>query len=184
MHMLIGRQAKYYEDSIDARDPTNGAVNYLSKKDAISRGLASTANNQVRLAVDSSSVVDVALGRSAVRLESKKTFEKGLLVADIEHMPGNSCGTWPALYVPLPCSLLRPAPFTRAPANKSSNVSWTFNFAENPYGEVDILEGTIQMSQSSNSVSLHTCGTCHFEDLGGIGDIRPDCNLCGDTENG
>jgi len=97
MRMLTHCQAEYYEHLIDARDPTNGAVDYLSKKAAISRGLASTANNQVRLSVDSTSVVDAKLGRPAVRLEGKKPFDKGLLVADIEHMPGSSCGTWPAL---------------------------------------------------------------------------------------
>jgi hypothetical protein len=151
------RSAAYYEDLIGARDPTNGAVNYLSRHDALASGLASTPNNQVRLAVDSTAVVDAQVGRPAVRLEAKTPFDQGLLVADIAHMPGNSCGTWPAF--------------------------WTFNFEENPYGEVDILEGTVDMRQSSNSVSLHTCGVCSFENLGGIGDVRPDCDLCGDPEN-
>jgi len=98
--MLIERvQAEYYEGELDppARDPTNGAVKYLDKDAALESGLADTPNNQVRLAVDSTTKVDPALGRPAIRLESIETFDRGLLVADIEHMPGNSCGTWPAM---------------------------------------------------------------------------------------
>lgn len=38
-------------------------------------------------------------GRSSVRLTSNKAYDSGLIIADIEHMPGGICGTWPALYV-------------------------------------------------------------------------------------
>ena len=41
------------------------------------------------------------IGRDSVRLESKRTWSRGLLIADFEHMPGNQCGIWPALLVPL-----------------------------------------------------------------------------------
>jgi len=81
------------------KDPTDGAVNYLSKQNAMAQGLATNTNNQIRLAVDSAKKVPASQGRPAVRLESVETFSSGLLVADIEHMPGNSCGTWPAMYV-------------------------------------------------------------------------------------
>ncbi len=53
--------------------------------------------------------------------------------------------------------------------------SWTYNFAEDPYGEIDIIEGT--NLQSNNIVSLHTCGSCSFQ-LSGT-DPRGDCNLGG-----
>lgn len=36
-------------------------------------------------------------GRDSVRLESKETYDSGLLIADIEHMPGTTCGVWPSL---------------------------------------------------------------------------------------
>lgn len=35
-------------------------------------------------------------GRASVRLTSKKTYNHGLIVVDVEHMPVG-CGTWPAL---------------------------------------------------------------------------------------
>ena len=62
--------------------------------------------------------------------------------------------------------------------------SWLFNFEEDPYGEIDIIEGTAYMSQTQNEVSLHTCGTCSFPSL-----RRPDCDLqandqCEDAKNG
>jgi hypothetical protein len=37
-----------------------------------------------------------AVGRNSVRLVSKKSWTHGLFIADIAHMPGGICGTWPA----------------------------------------------------------------------------------------
>jgi hypothetical protein len=54
--------------------------------------------------------------------------------------------------------------------------SWTYNFDEDPYGEVDIIEGAMFMP--NNIVSLHTCGACQFDLSGQLGtDPRSDCNL-------
>jgi hypothetical protein len=36
------------------------------------------------------------VGRNSVRLVSKKSWTHGLFIADIAHMPGAECGTWPA----------------------------------------------------------------------------------------
>ena len=38
-------------------------------------------------------------GRNSVRLSSKKTYTRGLIILDLQHMPGGQCGSWPALYV-------------------------------------------------------------------------------------
>lgn len=38
-------------------------------------------------------------GRASVRVSSKKSYDRVLVLADVEHMPGGICGTWPALYV-------------------------------------------------------------------------------------
>ena len=58
------------------------------------------------------------------------------------------------------------------------NISWTFNFDEDPYGEIDIIEGV--MTQPDNIVSLHTCGPCQFDFSSSSGrDARPDCDLGG-----
>lgn len=50
--------------------------------------------------------------------------------------------------------------------------SWTFNFDENPYGEIDIIEGI--SNQPRNEVSFHTCGSCSFNFNN---QERLDCNL-------
>lgn len=54
--------------------------------------------------------------------------------------------------------------------------NWSFNFAESPYGEIDILEGNGWTRQSANTVSLHMCGTCSFPNLQGP-ELRRDCDL-------
>ncbi|OIW28204.1 hypothetical protein CONLIGDRAFT_368372 [Coniochaeta ligniaria NRRL 30616] len=135
----------------DGGDPTGGFVNYLSYQDATKEGLVKVVNNQVYLGVDYTKTLSTsAQGRDSIRLEAKESFNTGLLIADIAHMPGNQCGTWPAF--------------------------WTFNFDEDPYGEVDIIEGA--MFQPENIVSLHTCGACKFDLSGQPGtDPRADCNL-------
>ncbi|KAJ9161747.1 Glycoside hydrolase family 16 protein [Coniochaeta hoffmannii] len=141
----------------DGGDPTGGFVNYLSYQAATNAGLVKVTNNQVYLGVDYSKKISTsAQGRDSIRMESKERFDTGLLIADIAHMPGSQCGIWPAY--------------------------WTYNFDEDPYGEVDIIE--YAMFDSGNTVSLHTCGACKF-DLSG----QPDCNLgdeaeqCPETDN-
>lgn len=85
-------------DYKDGLDPTKGFVEYLPRDQAESRGLAKVQGNQVRLAADSTTVYSTSdKGRASIRLEAKDTFDNGLLIADIAHMPGSACGTWPAL---------------------------------------------------------------------------------------
>ena len=55
--------------------------------------------------------------------------------------------------------------------------SWTFNFDEDPYGEIDIIENI--NTESRNIVSLHTCGECNVTLTGT--NPRPDCNLGGES---
>ncbi|KAF7563372.1 hypothetical protein G7046_g706 [Stylonectria norvegica] len=152
---------KAYYDQLNpdyGGDPTGGSVNYLSKASAVSSGIVNTNNNQVYLGVDFTKQAKLLPnglhGRDSVRLESKDTWSSGLLIADIAHMPGTACGVWPSL--------------------------WTYNFAENPVGEVDIIEG-INM-QTANDVSLHTCGTCSFTKIGGLNQ-RTNCNNGGTVSN-
>ncbi|KAK8032365.1 hypothetical protein PG990_002099 [Apiospora arundinis] len=130
-------------------DPTGGFVNYLPRKEAESRGLAKVQGNQVRIAADSSTTYSTSdQGRASIRLESHDSFDTGLLIADIAHMPGYACGVWPAF--------------------------WTFNFNENPYGEVDIIEGA--MFQDGNSMTLWTDQQCKFTNIG-TKEQKNDCNL-------
>ncbi|KAK3358807.1 concanavalin A-like lectin/glucanase domain-containing protein [Lasiosphaeria hispida] len=138
-------------------DPTGGFVNYVSRSVATSKGLAKVINGQVYLGTDNTTKISTSSqGRDSIRLEAKESFNQGLLIADIAHMPGNACGIWPAF--------------------------WTFNFDEDPYGEIDIIEGVMQ--QPNNIVSLHTCGACTFDFSASSGtDSRTNCNLGGESRS-
>ncbi|KAK8063878.1 hypothetical protein PG996_008530 [Apiospora saccharicola] len=137
-------------------DPTKGFVDYLPRKQAEARGLAKVQGNQVRLAADSTTVYsNKDKGRASIRLEAKDTFDSGLLIADIAHMPGSACGSWPAF--------------------------WTFNFEEDPYGEIDIIEGS--MFQDGNEVTLWTGNQCRFTNIGSKKE-RNNCKTGGDEAKG
>ncbi|KAI9734054.1 MAG: hypothetical protein M1818_006992 [Claussenomyces sp. TS43310] len=72
-------------------------------------------------------------GRASVRLESKKQYTTGLFIADIQHMPGNICGSWPAF--------------------------WTVDLQDWPHGgEIDIMENINE--QAYNQETLHTLPGC------------------------
>ena len=79
-------------------DPTHGFVNYVDRHTAREKGLIKVVRDQLYIGVDHHSVLNTSVqGRDSVRLESKLTWSSGLLIADIEHMPANECGVWPAL---------------------------------------------------------------------------------------
>ncbi|KAK7967302.1 uncharacterized protein PG986_001579 [Apiospora aurea] len=133
-------------------DPTKGFVEYLPRNEAELRGLVKAQGNQVRIQADSTTSYNLNdKGRASIRLESFDTFDNGLLLADIAHMPGSACGIWPAF--------------------------WTFNFDENPYGEIDILEGA--MFQDGNAVTLWTSEQCRFTNIGSK-EERNNCNINAD----
>lgn len=74
-------------------------------------------------------------GRPSLRLESKKTYNGGLFVADFAHMP-TGAGTWPAY--------------------------WTVGLENWPAaGEIDILEGINE--QTVNLGTLHTTTDCKLD---------------------
>jgi hypothetical protein len=75
----------------------------------------------------------------------------GLFIADIEHMPDNVCGSWPAF--------------------------WTFHNQDTwpTNGEIDILEGVNNMND--NAVTLHTQFGCYVDPPAGTYRLdNPDCN--------
>ncbi|KAL8899987.1 MAG: hypothetical protein Q9207_005920 [Kuettlingeria erythrocarpa] len=109
-------------------DPTEGYVDYV---DGSSNGLFSQSGGSVKLSVDSTSVAS-GRGRKSVRLTSKASYNHALIVVDVEHMPGNICGVWPAF--------------------------WTFGPNWPSSGEVDILEGVNR--QSTNKMTLHSDPGC------------------------
>ena len=75
----------------------------MSQSNALASSLIKTTANQVYIGVDASHKAQsigsskTRHGRDSVRLESKDTYDSGLLIADIEHMPGTACGVWPSL---------------------------------------------------------------------------------------
>ncbi|KAL2133769.1 hypothetical protein VTI74DRAFT_1706 [Chaetomium olivicolor] len=128
-------------DFYTGKDPTHGFVKYLDLATANSTGIAGTQNGAVYLGVDSTNKTDT--GRNSVRVTSKKSYTKGLFIADIAHMPAakpdsGACGLWPAF--------------------------WMFGPDWPNSGEIDIIEGV--NGATSNSVSLHTGLGCNITNFG------------------
>jgi hypothetical protein len=133
-------------------DPTSGTVQYLDGKTASAVGLVGTLpNNQTFMAVDNVNAYATPYGRPSVRITSKKTFNHGLVIADITHMPGGICGTWPAFWMVGP--------------------NWPQD------GEIDIIEGVNE--QSNNQMTLHTNSGCTVDNstdfTGSL--VTTDCNV-------
>lgn len=80
----------------DAPEPTNGFVQYQSRERAQGWLIDGAASN-ARLMVDHNSIAPG--GRSSVRITSRQSYQFGLFLVDIDHMPGGVCGTWPAFWM-------------------------------------------------------------------------------------
>ncbi|KAH7344886.1 glycoside hydrolase family 16 protein [Rhizoctonia solani] len=107
-------------------DPTNGQVDYLSKEDATSAGLAYVQSDGVAvIKVDNTTKLEKGQPRKSVRIQSNKQYNGGLIVADI-------------LQMPFGCSV----------------TYWTVgdNWPNN--GEIDILEN-VNLA-TANQYTLHT----------------------------
>ncbi|KAI9640101.1 hypothetical protein NHQ30_011503 [Ciborinia camelliae] len=137
-------------------DPTKGNVNYVSLADAQKLGLTKIIGNQVYFGVDSTTVLsDTVNGkRNSIWLESVHEFTHGVLIGDFAHMPGSDCGTWPGF--------------------------WTIRNGNGPYGEIDIVEGSNDITQGYTS--LHTAGACTFKspaaaELGTLNNDNTNCQL-------
>lgn len=131
-------------DFFTARDPTNGFVKYLDKTTAMNGKQIKMVGTDNYIGVDYNTSLTVAggVGRGSVRIESKKSYNKGLFIVDIKHMPGGICGTWPAF--------------------------WSLGSGTWPQtGEIDIIEGVNQNTQ--NKMVLHTNITCKTNGIGQTG---------------
>jgi hypothetical protein len=73
-------------------DPTQGYVDYVSKAEAAEIGLISINSSVIRIGADMANVAS-GRGRKSVRLTSKKSFDSGLVLIDLAHIP-TGCGTW------------------------------------------------------------------------------------------
>ncbi|KAF7876518.1 hypothetical protein EAF04_001608 [Stromatinia cepivora] len=133
-----------------APDPTHGFVTYVSESAASQQGLISVRSDGVYMGVDFKTVLNPSgAGRNSVRIESKKSWTHGLFVADLGHMPGGACGSWPAMW--------------------TVGDNWPYN------GEIDIIEGV--NSQNHNLISLHSGPTCSVAGSGQTGTLQSaNCN--------
>ncbi|OCL03283.1 glycoside hydrolase family 16 protein [Glonium stellatum] len=122
-------------DFFTGPDPTTGFVDYKDNVTAHNLGLASVSNGAAFMRVDDQNTYAPppnSNGRPSVRISSKKTYTKGLFIADIAHMPGSICGVWPAF--------------------------WSFGPNWPNSGEIDILEGVDK--NQKNKISLHSGDNC------------------------
>lgn len=90
---------KDFFDSFDffsGPDPTQGFVQYQNMTSAVSQNLVGYLEDTQSIFMGVDYKGKDAGGRASVRLESKKTWNQGLLIADIRHMPSSECGSWPA----------------------------------------------------------------------------------------
>lgn len=141
-------------DFFTGADPTEGLVQYKSLEEANSTSLAGfidggNSSFAIYMGVDTEKVAPE--GRASVRVSSTQTFQHALVIADIVHMPGGVCGTWPAFWM--------------------LGADWPNN------GEIDVVEGV--NDQATNSMTLHTGqgavvsnGTDFLGDL-----VTPDCDV-------
>ena len=113
-------------------------MNYIDSTTAESSGLFSANGSQVYMGTDSTNVA-TGRGRDSLRLSSKKVYNHGLIILDLEHMP-YGCGTWPAF--------------------------WTLGPNWPTSGEIDIIEGV--NSQSTNSLTAHTNAGCSITNTGAM----------------
>ena len=138
-------------------DPTNGMVTYVDRATAASSTLVATAplaSNAIYLGLDSSSPNTPK--RNSVRLNSAKTYNTGLFVIDLAHMP-TGCGVWPAFWL------------------LGTGATWPIN------GEIDIIEGV--NNQPNNSMTLHTTAGCRIQPTGFTGHLdTPDCDVANVTQ--
>ncbi|KAK5073405.1 hypothetical protein LTR70_010290 [Exophiala xenobiotica] len=128
-------------DFFTGSDPTNGYVNYVDYNTASSHGLYSVSNNQVYMGVDHNNTAS-GRGRDSVRISSKNSYQHGLIVLDLAHMPASACGTWPAFWL------------------LSTSATWPNG------GEVDIIEGV--NTQNYNTMAVHTNAGCSISSNGSM----------------
>lgn len=131
-------------------DPTAGFVQYVDYAAAMQNkmiGAVGNYGNATYMGVDYNATSDT--GRQSVRITSKASFNKGLFLADIAHMPGGICGVWPAFWLVGP--------------------NWP------SMGEIDIIEGV--NGATTNTMTLHTSSGCSIQKSGMSGNANyTDCD--------
>jgi len=83
-------------NNLQDHDPNHGYVTYVDQNTAQSTGLIQSTESEIYIGVDHINVASES-GRPSVRLIGKESYNHGLFIADITHMPGGICGIWSAL---------------------------------------------------------------------------------------
>lgn len=82
--------------------PFESARPKLTQTDTYIQNLTHATSSSAVVKVDTTvgpgSIPDASTGRFSVRLHSKKQYETGLFVFDVQHTP-YGCATWPALWL-------------------------------------------------------------------------------------
>ncbi|KAF2851124.1 glycoside hydrolase family 16 protein [Plenodomus tracheiphilus IPT5] len=145
-------------DFFSEADPTDGFVQYQTRSSAISQNLVGFLEDTKSIFMGVDYKTKDPKGRASVRLESIRTWNQGLLIADIRHMPSSICGTWPAFWL-------------LSGKNKDGKeLAWPVG------GEIDVLEGV--NDYTINAVTLHTSTGCTVDNstTSGQGNIRDGTN--------
>ncbi|KAM3419486.1 hypothetical protein BST61_g5411 [Cercospora zeina] len=136
-------------------DPTFGFVEYVDRGAAEVLQMLHVTDGVAFFGADAVQTYDPSAnkGRKSLRLSTKQTFNHGLFVIDLSHMPSSVCGIWPAIWMlgtgPLP---------------------WP------AYGELDIVEYTNDASHGL--FAMHTAPNCTMAASGQSGTLLT--NDCGE----
>jgi len=113
-------------------DPTHGIVQYLDENAARSNGLLEV-NGDGHAIMRVETTQNVSPNRKSVRIQTRSSFNGGLLIMDSIHMP-TGCGTWPAFW--------------------TNGPDWPHD------GEIDIIEGV--HDYTNNQATIHTDPGCRL----------------------
>lgn len=125
-------------DFYSGPDPTKGFVQYQTKDAAVKSELVGYFEDTQSIFLGVDYKEKDPKGRKSVRVESTKTWNQGLLVADIRHMPDSTCGSWPAYWL--------------LGQQTVGQDDWPKG------GEIDLLEG-VNLDNAA-AVTLHTSEGC------------------------
>eukprot|EP00425_Heterocapsa_triquetra_P044184 CAMPEP_0195074622 /NCGR_PEP_ID=MMETSP0448-20130528/17685_1 /TAXON_ID=66468 /ORGANISM="Heterocapsa triquestra, Strain CCMP 448" /LENGTH=522 /DNA_ID=CAMNT_0040106901 /DNA_START=16 /DNA_END=1584 /DNA_ORIENTATION=- len=96
---LVRKDKDFFEDwdFWGTKDPSGGFVEYVEREEAFKLGLASATAEGIYMGTDMRSKAGKK-GRKSVRIQSKATYQEGLFILDLDHVP-TGCGTWPAFWM-------------------------------------------------------------------------------------
>jgi len=118
-------------------DPTGGLVTFETQKQAEQNGLAYIRSDGIAvMKVDNATHLKSGQPRKSVRISTKKSYGRSLIVLDAYSIP-HGCAVWPAFWT------------------TSSAKRWPAG------GEIDIIEGV--NTQVGNQMTLHTKTGCRLD---------------------